>query len=158
MFHFIRHRHHLSLHTLLFRRFVYFSWFYILFSLLTAMLASLAHLKAQFGGWQSNLPVWQDFLLGIGTAISPPLIWLLMLLVLVDITFHHTLAAWWALVFIIIISLLNSLAALLQPLLSQTNLGFIYTLLHLLMVLLPFIMMWLAVDVFLTRIKSRLQT
>lgn len=158
MFHFIRHRHHLSLHTAQFRRLVYLSWFYIAFSLLTTLVAVYSNLKAQFGGWKSNLNVWQDFLIGLGTAISPPLILLLIMVVLVDLSFHHNKTARFALGLLVVLSLINSVAALFQPMLSQTNLGFVYTLLHLLMVVQPFILMWLAMDIFLIRINSALKS
>jgi len=154
MYNFIRNHHHLYLHTPFYRRFVYLSWLYVTFSILTTLVSVNFNIKAQVMDWQSNLPVLKDFLYGIGTALSPPLIMLVLLIVLVDLTFKHNLVAKFSLVVIVIVSLLNSVAAIFQPIQTQPIPAVVFLSLHLVMIILPLVIAWMAADVFITRTTS----
>jgi hypothetical protein len=57
-------------------RLVATSFLYIVISLVGTGIAILEDRPAQFGGSSTGLPVVQDFLYGQGTAMSPPLYWL----------------------------------------------------------------------------------
>lgn len=154
MFESLRHRHHLSLHTPLFQRFVYATWLYSLLAFINAVVCIVANMKVTFWGWQSNLTVLQDFLFGPGTALSPPLVVIVAMPILVDLTFRHTSFAKVAMLLIAMLSIVNSAAALFQPLLMSNNFGFVYTALHLIMIVLPVVVMWLAAEVFFVRINT----
>jgi len=154
MFHFIRYHHHLAQHTPFFRRFVYLNWFYVLICLITAAVAVNGNLKAEFRHWHTNLTVLNDFIYGIGTALSPPLIVLVALVVLVDFTFKHNLTAKVVLVFIILLSIENSLMAVFQPMGLHINYSLVYTALHVLVITLPLVIAWMAADIFITRLKT----
>jgi hypothetical protein len=58
------------------RRLVGVSLLYIAWSLVGAAIAIAEGLPAGFGGAESRLSVSQDFVYGMGTALSPPLYWL----------------------------------------------------------------------------------
>ena len=152
IFHFIRYHHHLTLHTPFFRKFFYLSWLYVFLCLLTAVAAVIGNMKAEFGNWQTNLTVLRDFIYGPGTAISPPLIVLVVFIILVDLTFKHTLTARVALVFIILLSIGNSIMAAYQPIVMH-NFGVVGIALHILVITTPLIITWMAASVLMTRLK-----
>lgn len=58
------------------RRLVGVSLLYIAWSLVGAAIAIMEGLPAGFGGLESRLSVSQEFVYGMGTALSPPLYWL----------------------------------------------------------------------------------
>ena len=57
------------------KRLVLLSILYLSFASLGAVVAIVLDRPAQFGGSTSGLPVVQDFIFGMGTAMSPPLLW-----------------------------------------------------------------------------------
>jgi len=48
---------------------------YLIWASIGAVVAIVLNLPAQFGGSTGGLPVVQDFLYGMGTALGPPLLW-----------------------------------------------------------------------------------
>ena len=59
------------------KRLVLSSILYLIWASIGAVVAIVLNLPAQFGGSTSGLPVVQDFIYGMGTALSPPLVWML---------------------------------------------------------------------------------
>jgi hypothetical protein len=57
------------------KRLVLSSILYLICASLGAVVAIVLDRPAQFGGSTSGLPVVQDFIFGMGTAMSPPLLW-----------------------------------------------------------------------------------
>jgi hypothetical protein len=57
------------------RRLVLSSILYLIWASIGAGVAIVLNRPAQFGGSISGLPVVQDFIYGMGTALSPPLLW-----------------------------------------------------------------------------------
>jgi hypothetical protein len=57
------------------KRLVLSSILYLIWASLGAVVAIVLDRPAQFGGSTSGLPVVQDFIFGMGTAMSPPLLW-----------------------------------------------------------------------------------
>jgi hypothetical protein len=64
------------------RRLVMSSIVYVVLSLIATGIALAENRPAEFGGSSTGLPVLQDFLFGQGTAMSPPLYWLVAQVVL----------------------------------------------------------------------------
>jgi hypothetical protein len=58
------------------KRLVQFSILDLIWTSIATVVAIIFNLPAQFGGSTSGLPVVQDFLYGMGTALSPPLVWM----------------------------------------------------------------------------------
>ena len=58
------------------KRLVLSSILYLIWASIATVVAVTLNLPAQFGGLTSALPVVQDFLYGMGTALSPPLWWM----------------------------------------------------------------------------------
>lgn len=56
---------------------------YVAWSLIAATVAIAQDLPAEFAGFASQLSVAEEFVYGMGTALSPPLYWLAVLVVLV---------------------------------------------------------------------------
>ena len=56
---------------------------YIAWSLMAATVAIARDLPAEFAGFTSQLSVTEEFVYGMGTALSPPLYWLAVLAILV---------------------------------------------------------------------------
>lgn len=148
------HRHHLSLHTPVFRRLVYFNLFYVALSLFNAGLSITFNLKAQFGEFRTEFQVWLDYLIGIGTAISPPLVFSILQLALTDVSFKHSKGGNLSVAVLFWINLLSCVAAVLQPMSIQRSWSAVYTVLHLLMIFCPAIMAWLCFDVFINRSRE----
>jgi hypothetical protein len=59
------------------KRLVTSSTLYIVIALIATGIAIAENRPAAFGGSSTGLPVVQDFLYGMGTAMSPPLIWII---------------------------------------------------------------------------------
>ena len=59
------------------KRLVESSILYLIWASIAAVVAIVLNRPAQFGGSTSGLPVVQDFIHGTGTALSPPLVWML---------------------------------------------------------------------------------
>jgi hypothetical protein len=59
------------------KRLIACSVLYVIFALIATGIAITENRPAAFGGSSTGLPVVQDFLYGMGTAMSPPLIWLI---------------------------------------------------------------------------------
>ena len=154
MFHFIRYHHHLAQHTPFFRKFFFLTWIYVFVCLITTAVAVNANMKAEFNHWHTNLTVLNDFIYGIGTALSPPLIVLLAYVILIDFTFKHTITARVSLLLIVLLSIENTLMAVSQPMGTLINFGLVYSALHVLVIILPLIIAWMAADVFITRLKT----
>jgi hypothetical protein len=57
------------------KRLVLSSILYLIWASIGALVAIALDRPAQFGGSTSGLPVVQDFIFGMGTAMSPPLLW-----------------------------------------------------------------------------------
>jgi uncharacterized membrane protein YeaQ/YmgE (transglycosylase-associated protein family) len=60
------------------KRLVQSSILYLIWASIGAVVAIVLDRPAQFGGSTSGLPVVQDFIFGMGTAMSPPLLWWLV--------------------------------------------------------------------------------
>ena len=58
------------------KRLVLSSILYLIWASIGAVVAIVLNLPAQFGGSTSGLPVVQDFIYGMGTALSAPLVWM----------------------------------------------------------------------------------
>jgi hypothetical protein len=58
------------------KRLVQSSILYLIWASIATVVAIGLNLPARFGGSTSGLPVVQDFLYGMGTAMSPPLVWI----------------------------------------------------------------------------------
>ncbi len=58
------------------KRLVQASILSLIWSSIATVVAIVLNLPAQFGGSTSGLPVVQDFIYGMGTALSPPLVWM----------------------------------------------------------------------------------
>ncbi len=58
------------------KRLVQSSILYLIWASIGAVVAIVSNRPAQFGGSTSGMPVVQDFIYGSGTAMSPPLWWL----------------------------------------------------------------------------------
>jgi hypothetical protein len=89
-------------------------WAYITWSLVATAVAISRDLPAAFSGWSSGLSASRDFGYGIGTALSPPLWWLIGLGVV----------SWWsgregagrrATITLGVLLLLNALGAIGEP-------------------------------------------
>jgi hypothetical protein len=57
------------------KRLVLSSILYLIWASIGAVVAIVLNRPAQVGGSASALPVVQDFIYGMGTALSPPLLW-----------------------------------------------------------------------------------
>jgi uncharacterized membrane protein len=57
------------------KRLVLSSILYLIWASIGAVVAIVLNLPAQFGSSTSGLPVVQDFIYGMGTALGPPLLW-----------------------------------------------------------------------------------
>jgi hypothetical protein len=57
------------------KRLVVSSVLYLIWASIGAVVAIVLNLPAQFGGLSSGLPVVQDFIYGMGTALGPNLLW-----------------------------------------------------------------------------------
>ena len=58
------------------KRLVLSSILYLIWAGIAAVVAIVLNRPAQFGGSTSGLPVLQDFIHGMGKAMSPPLVWM----------------------------------------------------------------------------------
>lgn len=62
-------------------RLAFASLLYVAWSIVAGIIAIARGLPAEFGGSESQNSVTQEFVYGMGTALSPPLYWLVVLLV-----------------------------------------------------------------------------
>jgi hypothetical protein len=60
------------------KRLILSSILYLIWASITTVVAIVLNRPAQFGGSTSGLPVVQDFIYGMGTALSPPLWWMVL--------------------------------------------------------------------------------
>jgi hypothetical protein len=60
------------------KRLVQSSILYLIWASIATVVAIVLNLPARFGGSTSGLPVVQDFIYGMGTALSPPLCWMVL--------------------------------------------------------------------------------
>jgi hypothetical protein len=58
------------------KRLVQASILSLIWASIATVMAIVLNLPAQFGGSTSGLPVVQDFIYGMGTALSAPLVWM----------------------------------------------------------------------------------
>ena len=60
------------------KRFIQSSILYLIWASLATVVAIVLNLPAEFGGSTTGLPVVQDFIYGMGTALSPSLWWMVL--------------------------------------------------------------------------------
>ena len=58
------------------KRLVQSSILYLIWATIAGVVAIVLNRPAEFGGSTSGLPVVQDFIFGMGTALSPPILWM----------------------------------------------------------------------------------
>jgi hypothetical protein len=61
---------------------VQFSILDLFWASIATVVAIVLNLPAQFGGFTTVLPVVRDFIYGMGTALGPPLVWMVALALL----------------------------------------------------------------------------
>jgi uncharacterized membrane protein len=72
------------------RRLVQSSILYLIWASIAAVVAIVLNLPAQFGGSTTGLPVVQDFIYGMGTALSPSLWWMVPQALLTWLAWNQT--------------------------------------------------------------------
>jgi len=89
--------------------------FYIVIALLAGLVAIVENLPAEFGGSSTGLPVTQDFLYGMGTAISPPLYTVMIQIVLLIVALRKDHWGTIGVLGLALIGLLTFIGALSEP-------------------------------------------
>lgn len=97
------------------KRLVRSSILYLLFALVAAIVAIRENRPAEFAGSMSGLPVLQDFIYGMGTAMSPPLYAMLVLALLTILSLRAGRRGLIGVVGLTIAGLLFSIGALGEP-------------------------------------------
>ena len=97
------------------KRLVTSSILYMGIILIAAVIAMLENLPAEAAGLTSNAPVWQGFLYGNGTAMSPPLYWLIAQAVLTALAPRRGFWGIAGIVGLIVTGLLFSVFGALEP-------------------------------------------
>jgi uncharacterized membrane protein len=72
------------------RRLVQSSILYLIWASIATVVAIILNLPAQFGGSTTGLPVVQDFIYGMGTALSPSLWWMIPQALLTWLAWNQT--------------------------------------------------------------------
>jgi hypothetical protein len=88
---------------------------YVLIALLAGLVAIVENLPAEFGGSSTGLPVTQDFLYGMGTALSPPLYTVIIQIVLLIVALRKDLWGTIGVLGLALIGLLTFIGALSEP-------------------------------------------
>jgi hypothetical protein len=101
------------------RRLVASSILYIVIALIATGIALVENRPAEFGGSSTGLPVVQDFLYGRGTAMSPPLYWLIAQIVLTVFAARHDRWGAVGVVGLAIFGLLSGIGALGEPIILE---------------------------------------
>jgi hypothetical protein len=71
------------------KRLVLSSILYLIWASIGAVVAIVLNLPAQFGGSTSDLSVVQDFIYGMGTALGPPLVWMVAQALLTSLAWNQ---------------------------------------------------------------------
>ena len=88
---------------------------YVLIALFAGLVAIVENLPSEFGGSSTGLPVTQDFLYGMGTAISPPLYTVNIQLVLLIVALRKDVWGTIGVLGLALIGLFTFIGALSEP-------------------------------------------
>lgn len=91
------------------------SYTYIAVAVGAAAVAIIQDRPAGFGGMSTGLPVLQDFLYGLGTALSPPLYWLIAQFLLTRLSLRSGLRGMVGVIALTLFGLLLGIGALGEP-------------------------------------------
>jgi hypothetical protein len=97
------------------KRLITSSVLYIGIILIGAVIAIIENLPAEAAGLNSNAPVWQGFLYGNGTAMSPPIYWLIVQAILTALAPRRGLWGTVGIIGLIVTGLLFSIFGALEP-------------------------------------------
>jgi len=132
---------------------------YIVISIIATGMAISENRPAEFGGTSTNLSVVQDFLYGQGTAMSPPLYWLVIQALL---TIIATRRNFWGVVGVTglaIFGLLSGIGALGEPIIKEifslATFDLVKVIVQAGMIAIPFLFMAFAIMELIRRIKNR---
>lgn len=122
---------------------------YVVLALIATGIAFAENRPAQFGGSRTGLPVVQDFLYGQGTAMSPPLYWLIAQIVLTILAPRRSLWGAVGVVGLALFGLLSGIGALGEPINREIYNPATFSLLKAViqtgMIIVPFAMMVLGI-------------
>jgi hypothetical protein len=101
------------------KRLITSSILYMGIILIGAIIAIIENLPAEAAGLKSNAPVWQGFLYGYGTAMSPPLYWLIVQAILTALASRRGRWGTVGIVGLIATGLLYSIFGALEPIVQK---------------------------------------
>ena len=118
---------------------------YMAFALIAAVVAISTNRLAAPGGASSGLPVVEDFLVGRGTAMSPPLYWLIAQAILTVLATKPQRRGTVGVAGLAIFGLLSGIGALMEPLVLEifnpATFDLLAAVLEIGIIVLPFVMM-----------------
>jgi hypothetical protein len=132
---------------------------YMALALIAAVVAIRANIPASPGGSGSGLPLVEDFLVGKGTAMSPPLYWLIAQAILTVLATKDGRRGTVGAVGLAIFGLLSGIGALMEPIVGQifspATFDPLKTVLEAGIIVLPFVMMVLGMREWSRRRRER---
>ena len=132
---------------------------YIIFSLIASALAISENRPAEFGGTSTGLSVVQDFFYGQGTAMAPPLYWLVIQAIFTILAPRRNGWGIFGVAGLTVFGLLSGIGALGEPIIKEifnlTTFNIFKAFLQAGMIILPFLFMVLSIIELLRRRKSK---
>lgn len=132
---------------------------YIMISIVATAIAISENRPAEFGGTSTNLTVVQDFLYGQGTAMSPPLYWLVIQAILTIIAPRRNFWGVIGVAGLALFGFLSGIGALGEPIIKEIfsleTFNLLKAIVQVGMIVVPFLFMTFAIMELRRRIKNR---
>jgi len=133
------------------RRLVQSSILYLIWASIATVVAIVLNLPAQFGGSTTGLPVVQDFIYGMGTALSPSLWWMVPQALLTWLAWNQTnRRSTWGVIGLTLFGVAEFIGALGEPityeLLDPVTFNPLLAVIQAGMIIIPLVMMVFAIQ------------
>jgi hypothetical protein len=133
------------------KRLILSSILYLIWTSIATVVAIVSDLPAQFGGSTSGLPVVQDFIYGMGTAMSPPLVWMIAQALLTWLAWNQrNRRSTWGVIGLTLFGATTFIGALGEPityeLLNPVTFNPLLAVIQAGMIIIPFVMMVFAIQ------------
>jgi hypothetical protein len=133
------------------KRLVLSSILYLIWASIATVVAIVSNRPAQFGGSTSGLPVVQDFIYGMGTALGPPLVWMVAQALLTSLAWNQrNRRSTWGVIGLTLFGAATFIGALGEPityeLLNPVTFNPLLAVIQAGLIIIPFVMMVFAIQ------------
>jgi hypothetical protein len=133
------------------KRLVLSSILYLIWASIATVVAIVSNRPAQFGGSTSGLPVVQDFIYGMGTALGPPLVWMVAQALLTSLAWNQrNRRGTWGVIGLTLFGAATFIGALGEPityeLLNPVTFNPLLAVIQAGLIIIPFVMMVFAIQ------------